>query len=54
MGPPVSSVILVVVLLGDEAVSQMPWVIVGVVAAMVVEETLSSWTAPNADAGRRH
>jgi H+/Cl- antiporter ClcA len=42
-GLPVTSVILVALLLGDAAASQMPVVILAVVAAMVVDEKLSSW-----------
>jgi H+/Cl- antiporter ClcA len=40
-GLPVTSVVLVVLLLGDSATSQMPVVIVAVVTALVVEELLS-------------
>ncbi|MET0929932.1 MAG: chloride channel protein [Aeromicrobium sp.] len=41
-GLPVTSVVLVTMLLGDAATSQMPVVILAVVAALVVEELLSS------------
>jgi len=54
VGLPVSSVVLVVLLLGDAAASQMPVVILAVVAAMVVDERLSSWALPAADAGPHH
>ena len=54
IGLPVTSVVLVVLLLGDAAVSQMPVVILAVVAAMVVDEKLSSWFPAAADAGPHH
>ncbi len=41
-GLPVTSVVLVVMLLGDSATSQMPIVILAVVVALVVEELLTS------------
>ncbi|MET0448002.1 MAG: chloride channel protein [Aeromicrobium sp.] len=41
-GLPVTSVVLVTLLLGDAAASQMPVVILAVVAALVVEDLLSS------------
>ncbi|WP_322938249.1 chloride channel protein [Nocardioides bizhenqiangii] len=49
-GLPVTSVALVVLLLGDAAASQMPVVILAVVTAMVVHERLSSWVLPPGDA----
>ncbi|MDZ5623041.1 chloride channel protein [Nocardioides sp. HM23] len=49
-GLPVTSVVLVVLLLGDAAASQMPAVILAVVTAMVVHERLSSWVLPSAGA----
>ncbi len=42
---PITSVLLVVLLLGDAATSQMPVVILAVVAAMVIDEMLTSRTA---------
>ena len=54
LGLPVTSVVLVVLLLGDAAVSQMPVVILAVVAAMVVDESFSSWFPAAADAGPHH
>lgn len=54
-GLPVTSVVLVTLLLGDAAASQMPVVILAVVAALVVEELLSSHlgrrTGPTPDHG---
>ncbi len=49
-GLPVTSVVLVVLLLGDAAASQMPVVILAVVTAMIVSEGLSSWAPQNVDA----
>ena len=54
IGLPVTSVVLVVLLLGDAAVSQMPVVILAVVTAMVVEERLSTWFPAAVDAGPHH
>jgi H+/Cl- antiporter ClcA len=54
IGFPVTSVVLVVLLLGNAAASLMPVVILAVVAAMVVQEMLSSWTAPATGAGPDH
>lgn len=45
-GLPVTSVVLVVLLLGDAATSQMPIVIVAVVVATVIEGLLASASAP--------
>lgn len=50
MGLPVTSVALVVLLLGDAAVSQMPVVILAVVTAMIVSEGLSSRAPTTVDA----
>lgn len=41
-GLPVTSVVLVVLLLGDAATSQMPVIILAAVTALVVEEMLTS------------
>lgn len=46
MGLPVTSAVLVVLLLGDAAASQMPVVILAVVTALIVSEGLSSWAPP--------
>ena len=54
IGLPVTSVVLVVLLLGDAATSQMPVVILAVVTAMVVDERLSTWFPAAADAGPHH
>jgi len=48
-GLPVSSVVLVVLLLGDAATSQLPVVILAVVTAMIVSEGLNSWAPPTVD-----
>jgi H+/Cl- antiporter ClcA len=44
IGLPITSVLLVVLLLGDAAASQMPVVILGAVVALVVGELLTSYT----------
>jgi H+/Cl- antiporter ClcA len=43
-GLPITSVLLVTLLLGDAATRQMPVVILAAVTALVVEEMLSSWS----------
>ena len=53
-GLPVTSVVMVVLLLGDAAASQIPVVIIAVVAATIVQELLASWVAPVADAAPDH
>lgn len=53
-GLPVTSVVLVVLLLGDAATSQMPIVIVAVVVAMVVEALLSSVATPAVEPDPAH
>ena len=52
IGLPVTGVVLVVLLLGDAATSQMPVVILAVVTATVVEEMLS--TSPRLERLTRH
>ena len=51
IGLPVTSVVLVVLLLGDAATSQMPVVIIATVVALVIEEKLKS-LRPAARVGR--
>lgn len=45
IGLPITSVLLVVLLLGDAAASQMPVVILGAVVALVVGETLTTYSS---------
>jgi H+/Cl- antiporter ClcA len=50
IGLPITSVLLVVLLLGDAAASQMPVVILGAVVALVVGELLTTYSSRNAAA----
>jgi MFS superfamily sulfate permease-like transporter len=49
---PVTSVVLVVLLLGDAAASQMPIIILAAVTALVVDELLAAWTRDLTRSGR--